>query len=232
MATLPEQKPDRKIKGQMVLVNWLKHRKGLTDDQICVSLGLKSESSIAVLRRFEVSPSHGQTTWYKPDILPEFFLWDWQPEACKYLRRRQTKPEANKEQIDSWIQAISEPLDHITPKEAAEWANEINEARRTMASRKIKSPKMTQNPNKDQKVDLSSVKEIGSGRESVYLYYFPAYKLNSIYYIKYIDDSHETPIYPCNIGRTIGDVKDKVSDQTGQQLPEKPKIALIIRTDD
>ena len=81
-------------------------------------------------------------------------------------------------------------------------------------------------------VDTSEVRVIGSGSESVYLYYFPAYKLNSIYYIKYVDDSHETPIYACNIGKTIGDVKARVSDQIGQQLPEKAKIALIIRTDD
>ena len=81
-------------------------------------------------------------------------------------------------------------------------------------------------------VDTSKVKVIGSGNQFVYLYYFPAYKLNSIYYIKYVDDSYETPIYPCNIGSTTGDVENRVSDQTGQQLPEKPKVALIIKTDD
>ncbi len=81
-------------------------------------------------------------------------------------------------------------------------------------------------------VDTSKMKVIGGGSESVYLYYFPTYRLNSIYYIKYIDDSHETPIYECNIGKTIGNVKDRVSAQIGQQLPEKAKIALIIRTDD
>ena len=81
-------------------------------------------------------------------------------------------------------------------------------------------------------VDTSKMKVIGSGSEAVYLYYFPEYKLNSIYYIKYVDDSHEMPIYKCNIGKTIGDVKDRVSDQIGQQLPEKARIALVIRTDD
>lgn len=81
-------------------------------------------------------------------------------------------------------------------------------------------------------VDTSKMKDIGSGSESVYLYYFPTYRLNSIYYIKYIDDSHETPIYACNIGSTRGDVKERVSQQIGQQLPEKTRIALVIRTDD
>ena len=80
-------------------------------------------------------------------------------------------------------------------------------------------------------VDTSKMRVIGRGYQSVYLYYFSAYKLNSIYYIKYVDDSHETPIYPCNIGKTIGDVKDRVSGQIGQQLPEKARIALVIRTD-
>ena len=81
-------------------------------------------------------------------------------------------------------------------------------------------------------VDTSKTKVIGSGNQFVYLYYFPTYKLNSIYYIKYVDDSHETPIYACNIGKTIGDVKARVSDQIGQQLPEKARIVLVIRTDD
>ena len=83
-----------------------------------------------------------------------------------------------------------------------------------------------------ERVDTSKVRIIGRGDQSVYLYYFPTYRLNSIYYIKDIDDSHETPIYPCNIGKTIGNVKDRVSGQIGQQLPEKPQIALVIRTDD
>ncbi|MCY3722079.1 MAG: GIY-YIG nuclease family protein [Candidatus Poribacteria bacterium] len=82
------------------------------------------------------------------------------------------------------------------------------------------------------KVDASKMRVIGSGNQFVYLYYFPAYKLNSRYYIKYVDDSHETPIYECNIGKTVGDVKTRVSDQIGQQLPEKARIALVIRTDD
>ena len=75
-------------------------------------------------------------------------------------------------------------------------------------------------------VDTSNkVKVIGRGSESVYLYYFPTYQLFNKLYM-------EVPYFPCNIGKTIGDVKNRVSDQIGQQLPEKPKIALIIKTDD
>ena len=73
-------------------------------------------------------------------------------------------------------------------------------------------------------VDTSEVKVIGGGSESVYLYYFPTYRL----YAKLTGSTD----WQCNIGRTIGDVKDRVSQQIGEQLPEKPEIALIIRTDD
>ena len=82
-------------------------------------------------------------------------------------------------------------------------------------------------------VEMSKVQTIGSGDQSVYLYYFPTYREHAIFYMeKNVDDSYTTPIYRCNIGKTIGDVKDRVRDQIGQQLPEKPKIALIIRTED
>ena len=80
-------------------------------------------------------------------------------------------------------------------------------------------------------VDTSKMKRIGRGNESVYLYYFPTYEINSILYIKYVDDSHETPIYRCKIGKTKGDAKKRVSEQIGQQLPEKARIALVIKTD-
>ena len=75
-----------------------------------------------------------------------------------------------------------------------------------------------------EKVDASQANYIGSGNQFVYLYYFPTYRL----YTKLTGSTD----WPCNIGRTRGDVKDRVSQQIGEQLPEKPKIALIIRTDD
>ena len=80
-------------------------------------------------------------------------------------------------------------------------------------------------------VDTSEVRIIGRGDESVYLYYFPTYKLNSMYYIKYIDDSYKTPIYKCNIGKIIGkaikDVTNRVSQQMGQHvLPSEIRATL------
>ena len=82
-------------------------------------------------------------------------------------------------------------------------------------------------------VDTSKVRRIGHGDQFVYLYYYPTYREHARYYReKYGDDSYTTSIYRCNIGKTTGDVTNRVSQQMGQQLPEKPKIALIIKTDD
>ena len=74
-------------------------------------------------------------------------------------------------------------------------------------------------------VDASKVKILGKGSESVYLYYFPTYQLFNKLHL-------DVGYFPCNIGKTVGDVTARVRDQMGQQLPESPKIALIIKTDD
>ena len=74
-------------------------------------------------------------------------------------------------------------------------------------------------------VDASKVKILGKGSESVYLYYFPTYQLFNKLHL-------DVGYFPCNIGKTVGDVKARVRDQIGSQLPEIPKIALILKTDD
>lgn len=111
---------------------------------------------------------------------------------------------------------------HIPDRQLAEMIGvgntTVSDARRYLIQENSGKEKVIKN------VDTSNVKCIGSGSESVYLYYFPIYQL----YAKLTGSTN----WPCNIGKTIGDVKDRVSDQIGQQLPEKPKIALIIRTDD
>ena len=130
MATLQGPKPDPRITGQMVLMNWLLYRRSLTSDQIRDILGLaEGSTTVQVYHRFDFAKSDS-TTWEKPQVTPEFFLWNWQPEARKYLRRRRLHRESDTRQIDSWIQAISEPSSRITPAEASELASKINEARR------------------------------------------------------------------------------------------------------
>lgn len=130
MTTLPIQNPDPRIKGQMVLMNWLKHRKGLTYDEIRDILALaEGSTTVQVYRRFDFAESDS-TTWEKPFITPEWFLWNWQGEAREYLRKRKRQRYADTRQIDLWIQDLSQPSSRIRRQEATEWADEINNARR------------------------------------------------------------------------------------------------------
>ena len=101
----------------------------------------------------------------------------------------------------------------------------VKQARRyydAIASGKAEAPEVILNPYKE-RVDVSQARIIGSGGESVYLYYFPTYQ-------RYAEVLGE-PQWPCNIGRTKNVVTDRVSQQIGDQLPEKPQIALILRTE-
>ena len=130
MAILQRPKPDPRITGKMVLMNWLRYRRDLTYDQIRDILGLaEGSTTVQVYHRFDVAKSDS-TTWEKPWVTPKFFLWNWQPEACEYLRKRRFYPGADTREIDSWIQAMSEPSSRITLAEASELASEINEARK------------------------------------------------------------------------------------------------------
>ena len=97
----------------------------------------------------------------------------------------------------------------------------VEEARQfyaDIASGKVKAPEVI-----PYKVDTSQVKSIGSGSESIYLYYLPTYRRYA--------ESLGAPHWPCNIGRTEDEVTARVSQQIGDQLPEKPQIALILKTD-
>ena len=63
---------------------------------------------------------------------------------------------------------------------------------------------------------------IGDGPESVYVYYYPAYR-------KLARLQGKTS-WPCKIGRTVGRVTERVIGQ-GTALPEKPQVAIIFKTD-
>ena len=127
---IPKQKPDNRINGKMVLMNWLKYRMDLTYDEIRDILGLaKSGTTVQVYHRFDFQKSDN-TLWEKPIVLPEWFLWNWQVEAREYLQKRKLCRFADTRQIDSWISDLSQPSSDISRHEATEWAAEINDARR------------------------------------------------------------------------------------------------------
>ncbi len=63
---------------------------------------------------------------------------------------------------------------------------------------------------------------LGSGPAAVYLYYLPVYRLRA--------EEHGEKLWPCKIGRTDRDPVSRVLAQAATALPERPHIALIIRT--
>jgi hypothetical protein len=64
--------------------------------------------------------------------------------------------------------------------------------------------------------------DIGTGTGAIYVYYFPTYRLRA--------EEHGETIWPCKIGRTDGDPLLRVLSQVATALPEKPHIALVLRT--
>jgi len=71
--------------------------------------------------------------------------------------------------------------------------------------------------------DLDPERTIGSGRSSVYLYYYQKYRESA--------ESKGEKVWECKIGMTIHGVADgRIKEQT-TGLPEVPKIGLHIKTD-
>ncbi|MFJ7831858.1 GIY-YIG nuclease family protein [Peribacillus sp. NPDC046944] len=60
---------------------------------------------------------------------------------------------------------------------------------------------------------------LGEGTSAVYLYYLPSYQLN-----------RQKDTWACKIGKTDRDPLQRILSQASTALPEKPKIAVIIKT--
>ena len=58
------------------------------------------------------------------------------------------------------------------------------------------------------------LKEIGTGEETVYMYYYPAYKK--------LAELENRTTWPCKIGRTSRNPLTRIWTQVGTALPEKP----------
>ena len=72
--------------------------------------------------------------------------------------------------------------------------------------------------------NLAPEKIIGSGKQSVYLYYYPAYRR--------LAELQSEEVWACKIGRARNDPISRISSQTRTALPEYPKVGLIIKTDE
>ena len=110
----------------------------------------------------------------------------------------------------------------------------------TMALPKMKREELVENPShgywlilattpEDDSVDsepdnLDIEKTIGSGKQSVYLYYYPAYR--------HLAELQGEEVWACKIGKARNDPLVRISSQTRTVLPEYPMVGLIIKTDE
>ena len=72
--------------------------------------------------------------------------------------------------------------------------------------------------------NLEPEKIIGSGKQSVYLYYFPAYRR--------LAELQDEEVWACKIGKAKNDPLIRISSQTRTALPEYPTVGLIIKTNE
>ena len=127
-----KKKPDPKIKAQMVLFNWIRHRKGLSNKEIAEMLGHSYPSTVSYCMNFRY---HEEGNWKNEDnpilMCPECFLWNWQSDACEYLKNRLKKvsQSTNGDKIQSIIDQIS-GSGGITEAEAASWTYDVKSRRR------------------------------------------------------------------------------------------------------
>ena len=72
--------------------------------------------------------------------------------------------------------------------------------------------------------NLVPERTIGSGKQSVYLYYYPAYQI--------LAGLQDEEVWACKIGRSRSGAISRIRSQTRTALPEFPKVGLIIKTDE
>jgi hypothetical protein len=97
--------------------------------------------------------------------------------------------------------------------------SEINDTNGLKVQRQNTEPNEKISECEDYATDLV----LGEGDSAVYLYYLPTYQSNS--------KSQGRNTWACKIGKTNRDPLQRIISQASTALPEKPKIAVIIKTD-
>lgn len=129
-----KKKPDPRITAPMVLVNWIMHRRGKSDKEISKMLEHKHRSSVNRFSCFRIQDESGK--WNNrtdpSQMSSKCFLWNWQFDACEYLKKRLEKVHqpANIDEIQSLIDEISSSGGDITEAEATAWAFDVESRRR------------------------------------------------------------------------------------------------------
>ena len=134
-----------------------------------------------------------------------------------------------REDFEKWLERYGPSMEErfgrrmgLKPKVVSVMIKEARQFYADIAAGERQAPKAIFNP---AKFDTSSeVKKLGTGGEAVYLYYFPTYRR--------IAELLDQPYWPCKIGKAKDDPVHRVSQQIGDQHPEKARIALILWTQD
>jgi hypothetical protein len=66
-------------------------------------------------------------------------------------------------------------------------------------------------------------KVMGVGKDSVYVYYYPTYRSSA--------ETKGEKVWPCKVGMSERDPIVRILSQGATAMPEAPKVALIIKTD-
>lgn len=86
----------------------------------------------------------------------------------------------------------------------------------SFSTSEISSPELSTSP------EPAADVEVGTGPGAIYVYYLPTYRLRA--------EEQGEKAWPCKIGRTDRDPLSRVLSQAATALPERPRIAIIIRT--
>lgn len=70
--------------------------------------------------------------------------------------------------------------------------------------------------------DVEEPVNLGEGKESVYVYYFPAYRDQAAFLGR--------KEWPMKVGMTTGEPAFRIKEQSGTSMPESPVVGMIYRT--
>jgi hypothetical protein len=129
----------------------------------------------------------------------------------KALGRLQRKQLATNPSLGYW---------RIAPQDPQVTASDVPESARVAGDMGVAGDELTTVASQPA---LTPDQELGSGQGVVYLYYLPTYRQRAL-------DNGEA-VWFCKIGRTERDPLQRILDQAATALPERPHIALLLRTD-
>ena len=133
------------------------------------------------------------------------------------------------EDFEKWVENYGDDMNHrfgsrmgLDPKIVPNMIENVRRRHAAIAAGKAEAPESIPNPSKN--MNLNSEKTIGSGRNSVYLYYDQEERKSL--------ESKGEKVWECKIGMTVQELHTRIYQQTGTAIPaERFKLGLHIKTD-